>query len=465
MLGFHALTGDLDDFTARNSRRMVFYSLPSGAATLTGLLSLADSEETDGPVFDWFEERFTEKTMETEDFTDGAAGPWQTSAGAGGATIAYTTNDAGRTARVKVSSTETLDNWQVGEQIMFMRQLTSTPDTFLSPRGRITAINTETGYITVVLETDITVDNTPDTTEGVLIISLGTPFAEGSSLPGSQTLTFPINPSNYCQIFRTVFAMSETSMNQPLWFDDQGGYRAGMMKTGRKHLIEIENAVLFNSRSSTNVTMADGSASVVRKMGGIKWFLEQFELADGGSIGYRPGEPALTDNDDDRKRIIVTPASGTLPVETWQAIEERMFRRTMSSTDEKLVIGGSGFISAILKYYRSSTVNNIQVNRTFSEDMKISLNLQTIQTDHGTMHLKSHPRFNDRATWKYCGYVLDMPNIMFRPMRGRDTHKKEHQEERGFDGRKDAILTEAGLEVREPESHMWFENLVEIETP
>ncbi len=462
MLGFTALTGDLDTFAARNSRRKVFYSLPSGAATLTGLTSLADSEETDGPVFDWFEERFKEKVMTTVSFVAASAGPWQTSVGAGGATIAYI---AGATARLKVSANETLNNWQVGERIQIVRVLTSTTDVRNNVFARITAIDIDNNVITIVIQDAITVDNTADTYDGNLIMSLGTPHAEGGSLPGSQSNTYPINPGNYCQIFKTVWGMSETAMNQPLFFDDEGGYRTLAMKAARKHLIEIENAVLFGQRTTTNVTMPDGSASVVRTMGGIKWFLQQFEAANGGTFLYRPGGAALTANTDDQKRIIVGPATGILPTSEWLSIEERMFRRTMSSTDEKLVIGGSGFIAAILKYYRASTVSNIHVNRGFTEEMKLSLNLHTIQTDYGTIHLKSHPRFNDQGYLRNAGYVLDMPNIIFRPMRGRDTHKKEHVENPGDDLRKDQILTEAGLEVREPESHMWFENVAEIDAP
>ncbi len=80
------------------------------------------------------------------------------------------------------------------------------------------------------------------------------------------------------------------------------------------------------------------------------------------------------------------------------------------------------------------------------------------------MHLKAHPRFNDLDSLRYTAYVLDVPNLKFRPMVGADTHKQEDVGEKGFDGRKDAFLTEAGLEVRFPESHMILENFQNILT-
>src|SRR5262245_30801059 len=48
----------LDDFWSQNTRRRVFFAFPNGAAPLTGLLSMMDSEDTPDPEFGWFEERW-----------------------------------------------------------------------------------------------------------------------------------------------------------------------------------------------------------------------------------------------------------------------------------------------------------------------------------------------------------------------------------------------------------------------
>ena len=230
------------------------------------------------------------------------------------------------------------------------------------------------------------------------------------------------------------------------------------------HLIEIENAILFGQRSSTAYTDTDGSSSIVRTMGGIRWFLEQWEAANGGTFTYRPGTSALTSNSDRNKRIVQgSVAAGAVTLAEWESYEERMFRVCMTSTNEKLLIGGNGAIAAILKYYRTRG-NGITINRDFEEQHRLALNLTTIQTDYGTMHLKAHPRFGDLDGLRNTVFALDVPNIKFRPMVNADTHKRENIQDNDFDGRKDEFFTEAGLEVNFPESHMILDNVQSIAT-
>jgi len=457
MFGYNALTGDFDTYKARNARRYVFYSAPNAAATLTGILSLADSETTDGAEFEWHEQRFKEKTAITADFASN--GPWQTSAGVTGATLTFA---AGDTVRLKVTTEDgTFNNWKVGERICVHRQRNNS-GAYVNVYLRITEINTSGSYFVCVIQDAIVVNNAAATYTGATITSQGTPYAEGSSLPGSHAQKFPINAVNYTQIFRTVKGFSRTLLNQPMFFDEQGAYRIGMRDAAVDHLIEIENAILFGQRSKTSVADTDGSSTVVRTTGGIRWFLEQYEAANGGTFLYRNGQSALTSNSDRDKRIVQgAAADGAVTNAEWTAYEERMFRTCMTSSMEKLVIGGHGAIASILKYYRNRG-NGIQINSGFMEEHKLGLGLQTIQTDYGIMHLKSHPRFNDLEGLRYTAYVLDVPNIKFRPMVGADTHKQEDVGEKGFDGRKDAFLTEAGIELRFPESHMILENIKSI---
>jgi hypothetical protein len=195
-------------------------------------------------------------------------------------------------------------------------------------------------------------------------------------------------------------------------------------------------------------------------MGSIYWFLQEYEKANGGSFNYRPGGAAVTALSDDEKRIIQAPYTGAITFAEWTAIEERMFRRSLNN--EKLVLCGSGLASAILKHYRGRAA--IQTNRDFDEATKLSWNLVTIVTDQGTLHIKTHPRFNDNAVQRYSGYIIDLETLKLRPLKDGDTQKQENVHERGFDGRKDAWLSELSLEVKFPESNMWLENVQNIAT-
>lgn len=461
MIGYNAFTGDITSFAARNGRRQVFYEVPGGAATLTGLLSLMEPEDTDGPIFDWTEQRYTERTATTYPFEVGVSGPWQTAGGSGGATIAYI---AGATARLKVAVTETLHNWRVGERFVLHRQKNGAGN-YVQVFGRISGIDTTNSILTIIVQDAITVDN-DSAVYGALLQSLGTPHAEGSLGGGSRTPLYPISPQNYTEIFRTPVSWTATALRQPLFHDIQGKYRTDMRDAAVSHMVDIENAILFGQRDTDTIT-DNGTNTVVRAMGGIYWFLQQWELGNtdnGGEWNYRPGGAILTANTDDEKRIIQGPANGELPNATWKLLEERLFRRTMTGSMEKLVLGGSGICKAIIDYY---TTNNerIFINREYEEKMQISFRTTSVETHYGTLHIKSHPRFNDRAGLRNSAFVLDLANLRFRPMLGRDTHVRENIHPPSFDGRLDEFLTEGSIEVRYPESHAYIENVSEILQP
>lgn len=456
MFGFQALTGDIDAYKTKNSRRMCFYAYPDGAATLTGIMSLTDAEDTDGPSFEWYEQRQKERTCLTTDFTTGTAGPWQNAAGAGGSSIAFT---VGSTARLKVSSSETLLNWQTGEGVIVHRQRINGSDAYVDVSARITNVDTTNSVLTLYMDTAVTVDNTATTYSGVTVRSTGKAFAEGSGAPAGHRTLFPINPGNYTQIFKTTKSFSATALNQPLFYDKDGGWGKAMMDATRDHMISLENAFLFGRRSlETGNDSTTGDATATRRTGGILWFLEQYEAANGGTFLYRNGGAALTSNDDDEKRIITTASSRTISAALWEKLEERMFRRTLTGSGEKLVIGGHKALAAIKKKYR----NGVTLNREFQEERKLSFSLETITTDYGTLHLKSHPRFNDDPTLKYDAAILDMNALRYRPMRGRDTSVRPNVQDKKTDGREDMILTEAGLELRFPESCMWLKGVETI---
>ena len=53
--------------------------------------------------------------------------------------------------------------------------------------------------------------------------------------------------------------------------------------------------------------------------------------------------------------------------------------------------------------------------------------------------------------------MVDLKNVAYRPLAGngvsRDTHIITNVQNNNVDGRKDIVLTEAGLEIQLPETH------------
>ena len=89
---------------------------------------------------------------------------------------------------------------------------------------------------------------------------------------------------------------------------------------------------------------------------------------------------------------------------------------------------------------------------------KFGHKLMAIDTVHGTLNLTKEPLFRGISS----GFMLccDLGQIGYRPLVGnginRDTHIVTNVQQADEDLRKDMIITEAGLEVSLPETHLLY---------
>ena len=78
-----------------------------------------------------------------------------------------------------------------------------------------------------------------------------------------------------------------------------------------------------------------------------------------------------------------------------------------------------------------------------------------INTVFGSLHVVQEPLFRGANSGKMA--LIDLKNVAYRPLVGngknRDTHIMTNVQANDVDGRKDMILTEAGLEISLPETH------------
>ena len=81
-----------------------------------------------------------------------------------------------------------------------------------------------------------------------------------------------------------------------------------------------------------------------------------------------------------------------------------------------------------------------------------------VDTVHGSIGVVKEPLFRGLANGFMC--LVDMSKVSYRPLVGnglnRDTHIISNVQQADEDLRKDMILTEAGLEITLPESHMLY---------
>jgi hypothetical protein len=227
-------------------------------------------------------------------------------------------------------------------------------------------------------------------------------------------------------------------------------------------MILLEREFLEGIRYEDTVTNDDGETVPRRFMGGVKWFLEQWELGNtgnGGAFNYRPGGSDVSASawaTTDDKRIL--DINGTITKSQFYMILERLFRKTNDKNFEKLCLCGSGFIAAFNEFIDNSTV----VNRKLFETDKGGFNIKEWESPHGSIFLKSSPLMNEDAVLRNSAYFLDLAELKYIHAQDADTALLENRQANDADKRKDEWLTECSLELKFPEAHMYLENVTGI---
>jgi len=274
---------------------------------------------------------------------------------------------------------------------------------------------------------------------------VGSAFAEGALDTSSGIYNLSVNPYSYTQIFRTPFQITGTALKTSSKFDETGVYKDMAKENSVNHMIEMEKNYIFGERNVFN-----SGGTIVRTMGGILWYLRQWEA------GSFYGNSAATVDTDDNKRII-TNSTGVLTEKTYNKYLERLFRVTNNMSNEKLVLCGSGFLSVMNQMYSGKATLNCDLPMTDTYGMDVVKH----RTPFGTVYYKTHPLFSQNATLRNNALFLDIQNFIYRYMDGRDTALLKNRQANDADYRKDEWLTEAGLEVRFPESHLYLQNVLD----
>lgn len=435
-------TETVSDYQSLNARRKVFYQYPNGAAPLMGLLSMMPTIETDKPEFGWWEERFP--TLRTETVASGTA-PFLNGDG-----TSFTDNDnfvADTEYRVRVLSTAQFKATHVIE----IREVAVTGGT-VDIRGVVTSVISATVLKFRPLKAQADVENASTENNGKVVAIIGTANAEGAR-SGTGVTSFPVKPTNFTQIFRTAFSITRTALKGGLEYDKSGPYKTMAKQNGLRHMIEMEKAFLFGEKHEVLVTDPDtGDQTPEKTTGGVIDFLRQWEAANsiyrGGS-----GAAAITSNADDNKRII--DLGGTMSKAQYNTYIARAFRKTNDRAYEKLCLCGGTFLSTVNDLFENQV--SIQVGIA-DKNRGFEFQVHSHTTLRGTIHYKVHPLFDEDPDLQDAALILDMGNLAYRPLSDSDTEFLKGRQETDRDGRKDEWITEAGLELQFPESHMFIKN-------
>lgn len=232
---------------------------------------------------------------------------------------------------------------------------------------------------------------------------LGSAFAEGSAAATAKSTKVTFK-SNYTEIFKDTFSVTGTENASELY----GGADRPMLrrKKALKHMRDIERAFIQGQpKEDTSGTYAR------RQTAGVLYHLTTniTNVASGG---------------------------GTINYQTWVDFAKDVFRYGESNT--RLLLCSAEVVSAISlmahnEYFTMSeeTVHGVKVNR--------------VVTPHGDFLVVRHKQFNEMGLAGYA-LALDMQDVKYRYLRGRDTMFEPDIQTPGDDVMTDQYLTECGLE-------------------
>jgi hypothetical protein len=453
---------------ANNARRKVFYDYPTGKFPLTGLLSLVDvTEELADYEMKWYEETW-KSARDLTVLTEAAKGPFATNAN-GGTAAANATQAAGATIYVQLVLA---DDIRVRDVIR-LKDIELTNGTKTDVTIWVTAVNTTSKVITAkvldpgLLSATAWTNSGSTANNGKQATVIGTAAGEGDRSRSDGRSTDPIAISNYTQIFRTVLGpWTGSALKMGQNWDSNPKYKKDVKDGLLRHMVGLERSLLLGTRTNGTTVNADGDTVPMRTAGGLLWFLRQWDkgnTTNGGSFDYRPGGADLTSADwtnidYEDKRVIKN--IGSITKGQWLELTRRMFASVSDTGFEKLLVCGDRFMAVINAY---ADKNNIRMEGLDSSKDTYGIpGIKRLETGHGDLLIKTHPLFKEDPGLQTTAVVIDMGDLEYHNMEGRDTELLANRQPRDADYRKDEIITEATYEIRTPRHHMWLEGLTSI---
>lgn len=236
----------------------------------------------------------------------------------------------------------------------------------------------------------------------------------------------------YCQIFKTAIQLFSGSALATRYRGRPDEYRRVWADKLMEHKMDIEHAMLFG------VGSADESASgPTRYTHGLVPYTEA-----NGKVYNMDYSSSDYDTFVDNMQDFFAPETGN------SGDKLVLASRKVLAWLQKLTASTGGFLKNTVtsSSYRLDVQN---IKGAFGHEVT------KVNTIFGNLHFVAEPLF--RGQDEDIAVAVDLANVKYRPLVGngvsRDTHIVTNVQNNNVDGRKDMILTEAGLEISLPETH------------
>jgi hypothetical protein len=405
-----------DEFVAdarpKNWREGVLLLFPNGRAPLFGLTSGMRTRVTDDPEFNWWEKEMPNQRIQ------------------------YSTNINGTDATgdgITITCASPGDFYKAGFRMNTVVRVEETNELMLvitNPTSSGSTIDMSRGWA----GTTVTASNAATSGVNFYMHAVGNANEENSDAPGAVSFD-PTKRTNYTQIFRDTYAMSRTAMKTRLRTGE--AVREAKRETLETHSAGIEKTMFLGAKQEDSI-----NGEIARTTDGIYNFVNTNESAN------------IVDVDADY--------SGTLTLLALETILEQIFRY---GSEEKMAFLGNRAMLTIQRAIRLGT--NVAYNMEQGQTA-FGMNVMRLVSPFGVLTLKTHPLFNQLIggtnttpfygldSWMFC---LDMNELIWRPLKDSDTKFQPVLQDNGLDGMKSGYLTEGGLEIHHPKSHVVVQNI------
>ena len=268
---------------------------------------------------------------------------------------------------------------------------------------------------------------------------IGSAYGEATTAPDGWA-DYMSQSEGYCQIFKTSNdIMSGTAMSTEFRGKGDEFMRIWAEKI-KEHKMDINNACLFGigriAQSSGQPTTDATNSRTLRYTWGVLPYIQLFGQTQ--AFTY-----ASSSYDDfvDWMRVFFAPEDGNSGTKICLA------SRKVVAWFNKMGNGNSFLGNTLLTDAIKMDVKDIP--NTFGFTMI------EVKTIFGRILMIAEPLL--RGLWEDYAILLDPKNIAYRYLNGngrsRDTFIKPNVQDPDMDGRKDLIITEAGMEILLPETH------------
>ena len=267
---------------------------------------------------------------------------------------------------------------------------------------------------------------------------IGSGWAEGSTAPaGWEAALF--DREGYCQIFKTAMNLFSGTAMATKYRGISDEYKRVWTEKLMEHKMDLEQAFLFGRGVAAASTQGDTGAS-----------------SEGGQVRYTHGIVPFTEVNGK----VYNMSYASSGYDAFLDAMEDYFAPEGGNSGNKLVLASRKVITYLNKLGAGSFLNNSIGSSQYRLDVAnvpgaFGHNVTVVNTIYGNLHFVQEPLL--RGPWENYACCVDMANVAYRPLVGngisRDTYIETNIQANDEDGRRDQIITEAGLEISLPETH------------